>query len=153
MRHKRINPMNLNSGTAARLLAGWLALSCATWGRADDPTVTSAMVAYQFQEPAGNSTSAVVSYQYFEWPDGSNPQTLASASVSFVFETPLLGFTRTANGLALQWPAGFTLQTAFTLSEPGQWSKVTDQPILENNQNHLLIEFSGVSQYFRLILP
>jgi hypothetical protein len=76
-------------------------------------------------------------------------------ALAFEFFSTPLNVSASAAGTVLTWPvypAGFTLQTATSLTSPPEWISLTNPaPVVTNGQNCVVLPASaGVSQIFRL---
>ncbi|HTL57675.1 MAG TPA: S8 family serine peptidase [Candidatus Limnocylindrales bacterium] len=77
-------------------------------------------------------------------------------ALAFDFFNLALNVARTNQTIAISWPlvpAGFTLQSAPSLTPPVSWSPVAATVAISSNQNAVVLPAIGGSQFFRLQGP
>jgi hypothetical protein len=64
---------------------------------------------------------------------------------------PSLSVSASGGNITLRWPvaaAGFSVQAKPTIN--GNWTTLTNQPVLSNNQWQVTLPASGSAQFFRV---
>jgi hypothetical protein len=104
----------------------------------------------QYQDGANHS--------FVFWSDGGSAShtitvPLSHAAYTASFQVPVIGVAATGSGLLLRWPdwaAPLELACTTNLAPPVMWQKVTNAPVISNDERSLLLPVGPDDRFFRL---